>query len=143
MRTSGQQKAQFRLRSLVLADQNNWSGLQIKEYRQKPHAKLRFPICGVDWNYFLYMYRSRHVKRKLFLLHCVATLEIRTTNPTQKRCLFSRQFEGAKSSHLPPPTTMEWQRARLANIVALQETAMTAPSCSARTPIAFNQASFG
>ncbi len=43
-----QQQTKFRLRKFALAGQDDRSGVQIEEQGQKPHAKLRFPICGVD-----------------------------------------------------------------------------------------------
>src|SRR6478735_8229506 len=70
------QQAQFRPRQVAGSNQKHGTGLQIEKYRQESHAALASPTYGVDWNYFLYMSHSMPAKRKLFLLHCTATIEV-------------------------------------------------------------------
>src|ERR1700681_4700952 len=83
------QQPQFRPHQVASADQQHRTGLQIEKYRQKSHATLASPTCGVDWNYFLYMSRSSAAKRKLFLLYCSATIEFSPPNAKGQRCIFS------------------------------------------------------
>src|SRR6266436_9678609 len=83
------QQPQFRPRQVASADQQHRTGLQIEKYRQKSHAILASPTCGVDWNYFLYMSRSSAAKRKLFLLYCSATIEFSAPKAKAQRCIFS------------------------------------------------------
>src|SRR6202035_5965553 len=83
------QQPQFRPRQVASADQQHRAGLQIEKYRQKSHATLASPTCGVDWNYFLYMSRSMPAKRKFFLLYCTATIEFSPPHAKAQRCIFS------------------------------------------------------
>src|ERR1700681_3351208 len=83
------QQPQFRPRQVASADQQHRTGLQIEKYRQKSHATLASPTCGVDWNYFLYMSRSSAATRNLFLLYCSATIEFSPPKAKGQRCIFS------------------------------------------------------
>ena len=47
-RPRGSQQAQFCPRQIARADEQDGTGLQIKEYRQESHATLAAPTSGVD-----------------------------------------------------------------------------------------------